>query len=162
MTEPFDIKTLSDAELSDLRRDVMLEIERRELMRSAESQIENLTNQYQSAAGIEDGMPYVQPTGAHNAVLPMGKRTFNGKLYQNTSGIALAHSPAEYPAGWTEIGDANGEPPAPEAPAWIPDVLYAVDSMVEEDGVIYRCAIPHTSQSDWRPSVTPALWVRIS
>lgn len=34
-------------------------------------------------------------------------------------------------------------------------------SMFKEDE-LYRCIQPHTSQADWQPQVTPALWTRIN
>ena len=32
---------------------------------------------------------------------------------------------------------------------------------VLKDDYLYRCIQPHTSQADWQPQVTPALWTRI-
>lgn len=33
---------------------------------------------------------------------------------------------------------------------------------VQYDGLLYRCVQSHTSQADWTPDITPALWVRTS
>lgn len=33
---------------------------------------------------------------------------------------------------------------------------------VQYNGLLYRCIQSHTSQSDWTPDITPALWVRTS
>lgn len=33
---------------------------------------------------------------------------------------------------------------------------------VQYDGLLYRCIQSHTSQPDWTPDITPALWVRTS
>ena len=30
------------------------------------------------------------------------------------------------------------------------------------DGVLYRCVQAHTTQADWTPDITPALWVVVS
>ena len=30
------------------------------------------------------------------------------------------------------------------------------------DGVLYRCVQAHTTQADWTPDITPALWVAVS
>ena len=30
------------------------------------------------------------------------------------------------------------------------------------DGVLYRCIQAHTTQADWTPDITPALWVVVS
>lgn len=36
----------------------------------------------------------------------------------------------------------------------------AVGDVVQYQGNLYRCVQAHTTQADWRPNVTPALWVR--
>ncbi len=52
-------------------------------------------------------------------------------------------------------------------PAWASGVPYAVYTMVTYgenevgDPQLYRCVQAHTSQSDWTPDVTPALWTAI-
>lgn len=52
-------------------------------------------------------------------------------------------------------------------PEWATDTAYAVGSFViyGENGVgdpqLYRCVQAHTSQSDWTPDATPALWVAV-
>jgi len=52
-------------------------------------------------------------------------------------------------------------------PAWVSGVAYAVNTMVAYginevgDPQLYRCVQAHTSQSDWTPDVTPALWSAI-
>lgn len=44
--------------------------------------------------------------------------------------------------------------------AWEPNVAYAVGNLRTHDGVLYKCVQAHTSQSDWTPDVTPALWAK--
>lgn len=39
--------------------------------------------------------------------------------------------------------------------AWI---QYNIDDLVVYDDNVYRCRQAHTSQPDWTPPVTPALW----
>lgn len=34
-------------------------------------------------------------------------------------------------------------------------------TLVFKEDELYRCIQPHTSQADWQPQVTPALWTRI-
>lgn len=46
-------------------------------------------------------------------------------------------------------------------PAWTYPVDYAVGDRVSDDGKLYKCQQAHTSQEDWKPSATPALWVII-
>lgn len=47
-------------------------------------------------------------------------------------------------------------------PAWAADVAYTVDERIRYGGKLYRCVQAHTSQSNWTPDATPALWVRVS
>lgn len=47
-------------------------------------------------------------------------------------------------------------------PAWKYETAYAIDDRISYGGKLYKCVQAHTSQSDWTPDVTPALWVRVS
>lgn len=47
-------------------------------------------------------------------------------------------------------------------PLWSKDRRYTEVSRVQEQGFLYRCIQPHTSQAGWEPSKTPALWKRVS
>lgn len=47
-------------------------------------------------------------------------------------------------------------------PAWIVGKAYAVNDRAQYDGTLYKCIQAHTSQSDWMPSATPALWKTVS
>ena len=40
-------------------------------------------------------------------------------------------------------------------------VEYAVGDRARDGDELYKCLIAHTSQSSWRPSVSPSLWARI-
>ena len=42
---------------------------------------------------------------------------------------------------------------------WAEGVAYAVGNLRAYDGKLYKCVQAHTSQSDWTPGKTPALWV---
>ena len=46
-------------------------------------------------------------------------------------------------------------------PMWAAGITYAVGVRVRFDGKLYRCVQAHTSQVDWTPDATPALWTRI-
>lgn len=46
--------------------------------------------------------------------------------------------------------------------AWETDTAYAAGERRRFNGVLYRCVQSHTSQSDWTPDVTPALWTVVS
>ena len=47
-------------------------------------------------------------------------------------------------------------------PAWAVGVFYPEDKRVRDDAKLYKCRQEHTSQSDWRPSTTPALWTEVA
>jgi len=47
-------------------------------------------------------------------------------------------------------------------PAWLADTAYQIGDRVRDGDTLYKCVQSHTSQSDWRPGVTPALWTRVS
>lgn len=47
-------------------------------------------------------------------------------------------------------------------PAWAADVAYTVDERIRYQDKLYRCVQAHTSQADWTPPSTPALWTEIA
>ena len=47
-------------------------------------------------------------------------------------------------------------------PQWVIDHAYAVDERLQYNGVLYRVVQAHTSQVDWTPDITPALFVVVS
>lgn len=47
-------------------------------------------------------------------------------------------------------------------PMWQTDTAYTAGIRVRYDDKLYRCDQSHTSQADWTPDKTPALWTVIS
>ena len=47
-------------------------------------------------------------------------------------------------------------------PQWVIGYAYAVDERLQYNGVLYRVVQAHTSQADWTPDITPALFVAVS
>lgn len=47
-------------------------------------------------------------------------------------------------------------------PAWVVGKAYAVGDRTQYNGILYKCIQAHTSQADWMPSATPALWKTVS
>lgn len=47
-------------------------------------------------------------------------------------------------------------------PAWKPGTAYEVDERIRYGATLYRCVQAHTSQADWTPDKTPALWTVVS
>ena len=47
-------------------------------------------------------------------------------------------------------------------PTWAVGKAYAVSDRAQHNGTLYKCVQAHTSQADWTPDATPALWVVVS
>ena len=47
-------------------------------------------------------------------------------------------------------------------PQWLASHAYIIGDRVRDEGILYKCVQSHTSQSDWQPHMTPALWVVVS
>lgn len=47
-------------------------------------------------------------------------------------------------------------------PAWRTVAEYATDDRVRYGEKLYRCVQAHTSQADWTPDATPALWTEVA
>ena len=43
---------------------------------------------------------------------------------------------------------------------WEPNVAYTIGALRSYDSMLYKCVQAHTSQADWTPPTTPALWVK--
>ena len=47
-------------------------------------------------------------------------------------------------------------------PMWTIGRAYAVGDRMQNGGTLYQCVQAHTSQADWTPDKTPALWEVVS
>ena len=47
-------------------------------------------------------------------------------------------------------------------PPWSVGKAYATGDRVQYEGTLYKCVQGHTSQADWTPPATPALWTAVS
>ena len=47
-------------------------------------------------------------------------------------------------------------------PLWKVDTAYAVNDRIRYGEKLYRCVQAHTSQAEWTPDVTPALWTEVA
>lgn len=47
-------------------------------------------------------------------------------------------------------------------PIWATDTAYTADERVSYADKLYRCVQSHTSQADWTPDATPALWTEVA
>ena len=60
-----------------------------------------------------------------------------------------------------ETGTITPEQGAELALGWAEKTNYIAGDIRAYDGKLYRCAQGHVSQTDWKPSATPALWVNM-
>lgn len=61
-----------------------------------------------------------------------------------------------------DIDDITASEHADLFEPWVVGKAYAGDDIVVYEGILYRCAQAHTSQADWTPDLTPALWTRMA
>ena len=47
-------------------------------------------------------------------------------------------------------------------PQWLTDHAYSIGDRVRYSETLYKCVQAHTSQTDWTPDITPALWTVVS
>ena len=47
-------------------------------------------------------------------------------------------------------------------PVWAVGIAVEVGDRYQYNGKLYKCVQAHTTQADWTPDVTPALWVIVS
>lgn len=65
-------------------------------------------------------------------------------------------------AAATSLPDGEAEKAVELFPAWAYPVSYIVGTRVSYGGKLYKCVQAHTSQADWAPDATPALWKIVS
>ena len=64
--------------------------------------------------------------------------------------------------GATSLSDTEALEAVALFPAWAVGVAYAKDERVQYDGKLYKVVQAHTSQADWTPDKTPALFTEVS
>lgn len=47
-------------------------------------------------------------------------------------------------------------------PVWAENISVSVNDRYQYNDKLYKCVQAHTTQADWTPDVTPALWVEVS
>ena len=64
-------------------------------------------------------------------------------------------------AAATSLPDSDAATAVELFPKWAYPVSYIVGNRVSDGGKLYKCRQAHTSQTDWNPAATPALWTVI-
>ena len=60
------------------------------------------------------------------------------------------------------LGDSDALDAVELFPVWQTDTAYTVGIRVRYGDKLYRCEQAHTSQADWTPDKTPALWTEVA
>lgn len=47
-------------------------------------------------------------------------------------------------------------------PRWKTDTSYTVEDRIAYEDKLYKCVQSHTSQPDWTPDITPAMWTEVA
>lgn len=47
-------------------------------------------------------------------------------------------------------------------PVWAENISVSVNDRYQYNDKLYKCVQAHTTQADWTPNATPALWVEVS
>lgn len=119
---------------------------------SAYSLAGDITDHRDGTVSIKMG----KPTEAENAV---------GAVVALTGEVVTVKRAAELrpmiEAAVTSLPDDEAATAVELFPAWAYPVSYVVGNRVSDGGKLYKCQQAHTSQEDWKPSATPALWVVI-
>lgn len=66
----------------------------------------------------------------------------------------------EQASAWTDDSDALEM--VELFPKWTIGKDVIVGERVQYEGILYKCIQAHTTQSDWTPDITPALWTVVS
>lgn len=60
------------------------------------------------------------------------------------------------------LGDEDALEAVELFPEWMDDTMYSAGERRRYKGKLYRCVQSHTSQADWTPDATPALWTEVA
>jgi hypothetical protein len=141
-----DVSTLTDEELTNLRLEVLNEIERRQRISAAPQQAEVLSRRYLVDTGKVAGTAWSQPAGAHDAY-PIGwVVSHNNKTWESTT-PANVWEPGV--SGWREIVE-EGEAPADWVQPTGAHDAYSEGDLVTYGGQVWQSTAP---ANVWEPGV---------
>lgn len=149
-----DIRDASDAELRRLKTMIDGELERRQTLATAEKQATDLNTAYLSAAGVEPGQEWRQPTSAVDAYPKDWPVEHDGKTW-----VSLVAANVWEPgvSSWREVV-AEGEAPEWVQPSGSTDA-YNTGDRVTFEGTVFESVI---DGNVWSPVDHPAGWEKVS
>ena len=140
-----NLTTLTDDDLYDLRQQVLTEVERRATLASAPAQVEQICRAWADARGRQDGDPWQQPVGAHDAYRQGATAAHDGKTWTSLIDWNV-HAPGV--SGWREQV-AEGYP------AWVQPAgahdAYGPGAVVTHKGKVWGNT--HGAGNAWEPGV---------
>lgn len=154
------IKKLSDAELTELREAIDVELGRRNAAAHIETQIQHV---YESARdeglidGPEPGGEWTQPTGAHDSYMTGDVVTWGGAEWVSTV-TPNVWEPGV--SGWRQTSGPGGkDSPAPyQQPTGAHDA-YNTGDLVTWNSAVYRAV---QDAVVWSPTDWPAAWEMVT
>lgn len=149
-----NLNELSNYELDILRRDVEFEQKRRKTLASAPAQADEIARRYREATGAQDGDPWVQPQGAHDAYPEGSIVTHNGETWINLT-PANVWEPGV--SGWREFTEEEVGPAKWVQPSGAHDA-YNVGDLVTFEGEVWESII---DGNIWSPFDNPEGWKNV-
>lgn len=152
---------LTDEELDTLAQAISAERERRSVEIADTEFRQMIFDQAAEQAAAAPAMEFYPGL----VVAPNGLVIEDGVEYRNVSGAWLSVPPSQYRMGYRRT--TAPDPEDPDVQPWAPGqvVRRAGDPTPESpadersyEGVVYVCIQSHTTQAEWTPPATPALW----
>ena len=148
------IEDQSDEELARYAAAIKAEQDRRRIKANAEQQAAELNAAYLSAAGIQPGQEWRQPTGAHDAYPERWEVVHDGKTWVSTT-PANVWEPGV--SGWREVVEEGTAPAEWVRPTGAHDA-YQTGDLVTFEGAVYESTIDGNT---WSPTEYPQGWKKV-
>ncbi|WP_178945893.1 carbohydrate-binding protein [Kocuria sp. TGY1127_2] len=149
-----DIQELSDNDLIQAGDLISTELDRRNKVKSAASDIDRIIQGYQDALGRADGDEWVQPTSAVDAY-PKGATVTHHDTTWTSTTPANVWEPGS--AGWVEAPAEDGTPAEYRQPTGSVDAYQAGDRVTYQ-GQVYESVI---DGNVWAPDAYPDGWEKV-
>lgn len=155
------IAEASDEELAQYAAAIRKEQARRRTLATTEKQVQELSAAYLSAAGVEPGQEWKQPTSAVDAYPKDWTVTRNDVQYtsQIPNNVWTPGDPNDPQTGRWWKPETTDE--AEAANEWAPWIDVAVGETWTYEGTEYKVIQAHQTQTGWEPPNVPALWEKV-